>query len=69
MNDGITPEFRKSWNNAIKALQAFGDAIRDLEQADWWKRGEGPPEYVATYEPPEWWQRGDDLPPDFGCAM
>jgi hypothetical protein len=39
----------------------------DLWSADWWKRGEGPPEFTCDRNPPEWWQKGDE-PPEYDCA-
>lgn len=60
------------------AMSKFADGLRkakavieklaaDHRRQDWWKRSEGPPDYIADANDPEWWQDGDE-PPPWGCA-
>ena len=38
-----------------------------LERHEWWKRGDGQPEYEVDLNDKEWWENGDE--PDFFTAI
>ena len=67
-----TVTFTCTFNPAIDRLcSVLSEEARreqlDLYRGEWWKRGEGEPEYLADLYESEWWTEGDG-PPDYDMA-
>lgn len=71
----IPPGALEKLADAMRKAKAAMDRLRpileresrDLYRGQWWKRGEGEPEWIADLHEPEWWNGGDE-PPEWGCA-
>lgn len=59
-----TAEFSEAMRRFSVAVKIAGQFIH---RGNWWKRSDGPPDFIADANDPEWWQDGDE-PPEWGCA-
>jgi hypothetical protein len=75
ININVSVECMRKFSDSIDQLSKAFSALRvdllrekrDLYRQEWWKRGEGEPEYLADLPESEWWRDGD-APPDYECA-
>jgi hypothetical protein len=68
---GSVATMAEAFRRLGQAIEAFKPLLEAeasfLHRQDWWKRSDGPPEWIADASEPEWWNDGDE-PPPWGCA-
>lgn len=60
--------FEGSFELTPELAEMLGWPPPKLWSADWWKCGDGPPEFTCDRNAPEWWELGDG-PTDWDMAV